>query len=292
MYMKNVKFLMLMLLAVLSLSSCENEEEEEKEPNFFTYFQMNVTNCERVGNNLQVDFTMKNISGVDLNQVQLNGGSVWDMCEDNTGEKYYSEISLGGNWLTSVRTSMDKGETITGSFLIKNFNKSIKVNQLNLIFNCSCPTLDFDGRGEIDKVKILDNRVMSDGIRTNDLGLVYNLVSAEYKTVDDQNVADITFTVTNNTGVNLQNFQLSLGGTDTYFEDNTGMKYYGVVISSNGGDFYTNVHGTFKKSSTWQLTIRIPKININSKTFNGSVYCTVDGYPLGDCYVNFYDISF
>lgn len=292
MYMKNVKFLMLMLLAVLSLSSCENEEEEEKEPNFFTYFQMNVTNCERVGNNLQVDFTMKNISGVDLNQVQLNGGSVWDMCEDNTGEKYYSEISLGGNWLTSVRTSMDKGETITGSFLIKNFNKSIKVNQLNLIFNCYCPTLDFDGRGEIDKVKILDNRMMSDGIRTNDLGLVYNLVSAEYKTVDDQNVADITFTVTNNTGVNLQNFQLSLGGTDTYFEDNTGMKYFGVVISSNGGDFYTNVHGTFKKSSTWQLTIRIPKININSKTFNGSVYCTVDGYPLGDCYVNFYDISF
>lgn len=286
--MKNVKFLMLMLLAVLSLSSCEKEEEEEKEPNFFTYFQMNVTNCERVGNNLQVDFTMKNISGVDLNQVQLNGGSVWDMCEDNTGETYYSEISLGGKWLTSVRTSMDKGETISGSFLIKNFNKSIKVNQLNLIFNCSCPTLDFNGRGEIDKVKILDNRVMSDGIRTNDLGLVYKLVSAEYKTVDNENVADITFTVTNNTGLDLQDFQLSLGST--YFEDNIGEKYYRIAIS-NGGDFYTSVHGTFKKSSTWQLTIRIPGININSKRFNGSVYCTVDGYPLGDSYVNFYDIS-
>lgn len=284
--MKNVKFLMLMLLAVLSLSSCENEEEEEKEPNFFTYFQMNVTNCERVGNNLQVDFTMKNISGVDLNQVQLNGGGV--MCEDNTGEKYYSEISLGGNWLTSVRTSMDKGETITGSFLIKNFNKSIKVNQLNLIFNCSCPTLDFNGRGEIDKVKVLDNRVMSDGIRTNDLGLVYKLVSAEYKTVDNENVADITFTVTNNTGLDLQDFQLNLGST--HFEDNIGKQYYRIAIS-NGGDFYTSVHGTFKKSSTWQLTIRIPGININSKTFNGSVHCTVDGYPLGDSYVNFYDIS-
>lgn len=255
--MKNVKFLMLMLLAVLSLSSCENEEEEEKEPNFFTYFQMNVTNCERVGNNLQVDFTMKNISGVDLNQVQLNGSSV--RCEDNTGERYNSEISLGGNWLGSVRTSMDKDETISGSFLIKNFNKSIKVNQLNLIFNCSCPTLDFNGRGEIDKVKVLDNRVMSDGIRTNDLGLVYKLVSAEYKTVDNENVADITFTVTNNTGLDLQDFQLSLGGT--YFEDNLGKQYYGIAIS-NGGDFYTNVHGTFKKSSTWQLTIRIPEINI------------------------------
>lgn len=283
--MKNVKFLMLMLLAVLSLSSCENEEEEEKEPNFFTYFQMNVTNCERVGNNLQVDFTMKNISGVDLNQVQLNGSSV--SCEDNTGEKYNSEISLGGNWLTSVRTSMDKGETISGSFLIRDFNKSLKVNQLNLIFNCSCPTLDFNGRGEIDKVKVLDNRVMSDGIRTNDLGLVYKLVSAEYKTVDNENVADITFTVTNNTGLDLQDFQLNC---NTHFEDNLGKQYYGIAIS-NGGDFYTNVHGTFKKSSTWQLTIRIPGININSKRFNGSIPCTVDGYPLGDSYVNFYDIS-
>lgn len=284
MYMKNVKFLMLMLLAVLSLSSCENEEEEEKEPNFFTYFQMNVTNCERVGNNLQVDFTMKNISGVDLNQVQLNGSSV--SCEDNTGERYNSEISLGGNWLGSVRTSMDKGETISGSFLIRNFNKSLKVNQLNLIFNCSCPTLDFDGRGEIDKIKILDNRVMSDGIRTNDLGLVYKLVSAECKTVDNENVADITFTVTNNTGLDLQDFQLNC---NTHFEDNLGKQYYGIAIS-NGGDFYTDVHGTFKKSSTWQLTIRIPGININSKRFNGSVPCTVDGYPLGDSYVNFYDI--
>lgn len=285
MYMKNVKFLMLMLLAVLSLSSCENEEEEEKEPNFFTYFQMNVTNCERVGDNLQVDFTMKNISGVDLNQVQLNGSSV--SCEDNTGEKYNSEISLGGNWLGSVRTSMDKGETISGSFLIRDFNKSLKVNQLNLIFNCSCPTLDFNGRGEIDKVKVLDNRVMSDGIRTNDLGLVYKLVSAEYKTVDNENVADITFTVTNNTGLDLQDFQLNC---NTHFEDNLGKQYYGIAIS-NGGDFYTNVHGTFKKSSTWQLTIRIPGININSKRFNGSIPCTVDGYPLGDSYVNFYDIS-
>lgn len=283
--MKNVKFLMLMLLAVLSLSSCEKEEEEEKEPNFFTYFQMNVTNCERVGNNLQVDFTMKNISGVDLNQVQLNGSSV--SCEDNTGEKYNSEISLGGNWLGSVRTSMDKGETISGSFLIRDFNKSLKVNQLNLIFNCSCPTLDFNGCGEIDKVKVLDNRVMSDGIRTNDLGLVYKLVSAECKTVDNENVADITFTVTNNTGLDLQDFQLNC---NTHFEDNLGKQYYGIAIS-NGGDFYTNVHGTFKKSSTWQLTIRIPGININSKRFNGSVPCTVDGYPLGDSYVNFYDIS-
>lgn len=74
-----------MLFAVLAFASCE-EENEDKEPTFSTYFKMSITNCERVGENLKVDFTMKNISGEDLQQVQLNGGSVWDMCEDNTGK--------------------------------------------------------------------------------------------------------------------------------------------------------------------------------------------------------------
>lgn len=187
-----------MLFAVLAFASCE-EENEDKEPTFSTYFKMSITNCERVGENLKVDFTMKNISGEDLQQVQLNGGSVWDMCEDNTGKQYYSELSIGGSWQTSVRTPMRKGESFTGSFLIKNFNTSTKANRLNLIFNCSCQTLEFDGRGEIDNIKIVDNRILFDGICTNDLGLEYTLESATKKTVDGKNVADITFTVTNNT---------------------------------------------------------------------------------------------
>ena len=141
-----------MLFAVLAFASCE-EENEDKEPTFSTYFKMSITNCERVGDNLKVDFTMKNISGEDLQQVQLNGGSVWDMCEDNTGKQYYSELSIGGSWQTSVRTPMRKGESFTGSFLIKNFNTSTKANRLNLIFNCSCQTLEFYGRGEIDNMK-------------------------------------------------------------------------------------------------------------------------------------------
>ena len=237
----------MMLFAVLAFASCDElTDDKDKEPTFSDYFQMKITNCERVGDNLQVNFTLKNISGENLPQVQLNGASVFDMCQDNLGNTYYSNISFGSNWMESVRTSMSKGETINGSFLITNFNASSKANKLNLIFECSCSALDFYGRGEIDKIKILDNRVMSDGIRTNDLGLVYKLVSAECKTVDNENVADITFTVTNNTGLDLQDFQLNC---NTHFEDNLGKQYYGIAIS-NGGDFYTDVHGTFKKSST------------------------------------------
>lgn len=275
-----------MLFAVLAFASCE-EENEDKEPTFSTYFKMSIINCERVGDNLKVDFTMKNISGKDLQQVQLNGGSVWDMCEDNTGEKYYSELSLGENWQTSVRTPMSKGETITGSFLIEDFNTSTKANRLNLIFNCSCQILDFDGRGEIDNIKIADNRILSNGICTNDLGLEYTLKSATKKTVNGKNVAEIIFTVTNNTGKDLYDFQLT---TDDA-KDNTNEEYNYMGISLNGSNFQTGIATKLRQSATQKYTVRIENVKPNAKTFCFELSCIANNYPFGDHEVAFYNIA-
>lgn len=277
-----------MLFAVLAFASCE-EENEDKESTFSTYFKMSITNCERVGDNLKVDFTMKNISGEDLQQVQLNGGSVWDMCEDNTGKQYYSELSLGASWQTSVRTTMRKGETITGSFLIKNFNASTKANRLNLIFNCSCQTLDFDGRGEIDNIKIADNRILSDGICTNDLELEYTLESATKKIVYGKNVADITFTVTNHTDQDLYDFQL----TTVDAKDNNGEEYNNnrMGISLNGYNFKTGIATKLRQSATQQYTVRIENVKPNANTFSFKLSCIANNYPFGDYKVAFYDIA-
>lgn len=275
-----------MLFAVLAFASCE-EENEDKEPTFSTYFKMSITNCERVGDNLKVDFTMKNISGEDLQQVQLGGGSVWDMCEDNTGKKYYSELSLGASWQTGVSTTMRKGETITGSFLIENFNASTKANRLNLIFNCKCQTLDFDGRGEIDNIKIADNRILFDGICTNDLGLEYTLVSTTKKVVDGKNVADITFTVTNNTDQDLYDFQLTTADA----KDNYGKEYNYMGISLDGSHFKTGIATKLRQSATQQYTVRIENVNPNANTFSFKLSCRANDYPFGDYKVAFYDIA-
>lgn len=272
--------------AVLAFASCE-EENEDKEPTFSTYFKMSITNCERVGDNLKVDFTMKNISGEDLQQVQLNGGSVWDMCEDNTGKQYYSELSIGGSWQTSVRTPMRKGESFTGSFLIKNFNTSTKANRLNLIFNCSCQTLEFYGRGEIDNIKIVDNRILFDGICTNDLGLEYTLKNATKKIVDGKNVADITFTVTNHTDQDLYDFQLT---TDDA-KDNNSEEYNYMGISLNGYNFQTGIATKLRQSATQQYTVRIENVNPNAKTFSFKLFCSANDYPFGDYKVAFHDIA-
>lgn len=286
--MKHLKCLFMMLFAVLAFASCDElTDDKDKEPTFSDYFQMKITNCERVGDNLQVNFTLKNISGENLPQVQLNGVSAFDMCQDNLGNTYYSDISFGSNWMGSVRTSMSKGETINGSFLITNFNASSKANKLNLIFECSCSALNFNGRGEIDKINIRDNRILSNGICTNDLGLAYTLEHVNKKTIDGQNVVDVTFSVQNNTGEDLQNFQLNTGGT--YLQDNTG-KQYNCEISYDGSTFYTSVQGKLLDAASRQFTFRIYNVNSNARTFDFKLACSATDYPFGNGTVDFYDI--
>lgn len=277
----------MMLFAVLAFASCDElTDDKDKEPTFSDYFQMKITNCERVGDNLQVNFTLKNISGENLPQVQFGGSG--SESEDNLGNRYGSELSLGSDWHYSVSTSMGKGETITGSFLIRNFNASSKANKLNLAFNCSSAALNFDGVGEIKNLKVKDNRVLSNGICTNDLALAYTLEHVNKKTIDGQNVVDVTFSVQNNTGEDLQDFQLYTGGT--YPQDNTGKQYNYWKISYDGSTFYTSVQGKLLDSASQQYTLRIYDVNANARTFDFKLACSAKDYPFGNGTVDFYDI--
>lgn len=278
----------MMLFAVLAFASCDElTDDKDKEPTFSDYFQMKITRCERVGDNLQVNFTLKNISGENLPQVQLNGVSASDMCQDNLGNSYYSYLSFGSDWKGTISTSMSKGETITGSFLIENFNASSKANKLNLIFNCSCSSLNFNGRGEFDKLNVMDNRILSDGICTNDLGLEYTLERVQKKTINGQNVVDITFSVQNDTGEDLQDFMLNTGST--YPQDNTG-KQCNCDISFDGSTFRTSVTGKLLDSASLRYTLRIYNVNSNAKTFDFKLHCIATDYPFGNGTVDFYDI--
>lgn len=281
----------MMLFAVLAFASCDElTDDKDKEPTFSDYFQMKITNCERVGDNLQVNFTLKNVSGENLPQVQLNGVSAFDMCQDNLGNTYYSDISFGSNWMGTVRTSMSKGETITGSFLIKNFNASSKANKLNLIFGCSCSALNFNGRGEIDKINIRDNRILSNGICTNDLALAYTLEKVQKKTINGKSVVDITFSVQNNTGEDLQNFQISAGSFSSYPQDNTGKQYYNSEISFDGYTFKGAVSCKLLDSNSQQYTFRLYDVNSKATTFDFKLACSATDYPFGNGTVDFYDI--
>ena len=281
--MKKFKYLFLALMAVLSFSACD-ELEGDSEPTFNTYFNMEVTKAERVGANLKVDFTLKNKSGKDLQNVSLNGGSVWDMMKDDLGNTYYSEISIeGGNWRESTSINIAKGETVSGSFLITNYDATNSSRKLNVIFGCSCATVDFSGRGEVDNVSIVDNRVLKNGICTNDQILTYTLVNC----IKVNKNAYITFTVKNTSAKDISEFQL----TATKAKDNGGDEYYYTYISMEGGSYATAQTTTLKAGETKTYTYMIRDVRDNATSLNGTLQCLRMSYPWADTSIRFYDIA-
>lgn len=286
--MKLLRYFLPVLLAVFTFCACDDwfggDDPSDKEPQFSDYFKMEITRCERVADVLIVDFKMKNVSGKDLQQVELRDvGS-----KDNLGNKYYTgqDVSLGGKWSYWGQKSIKKNETITGSFRISAFDKTNSAQKLTLNFRCATSDLDFDGEVSIANIKIADKRVLTDGIDTNDFGLKYQLVGTERKIVDGRNCSFITFTVTNNTGVNLSDVKFD---TTNFYADT---ESFGCDISSDGSAFNYITTLRIQKGETKTLTICIYNVPDRIKQLRGIVTCRTDSYILCSENVNFYDMTF
>lgn len=286
--MKLLRYFLPVLLAVFTFCACDDwfggDDPSDKEPQFSDYFKMEITRCERVADVLIVDFKMKNVSGKDLQQVELRDvGS-----KDNLGNKYYTgqDVSLGGKWSYWGQKSIKKNETITGSFRISAFDKTNSAQKLTLNFRCASSDLDFDGEVSIANIKIADKRVLIDGIDTNDFGLKYQLVGTERKIVDGRNCSFITFTVTNNTGVNLSDVKFD---TTNFYADT---ESFGCDISSDGSAFNYITTLRIQKGETKTLTICIYNVPDRIKQLRGIVTCRTDSYILCSENVNFYDMTF
>lgn len=293
--MKKLKFLLMALLAVLTFAACEKTEDENKDPQFFDYFSMQVTNCERVGANLKVDFNLKNISGKDVQGVALNGGTVWDMCQDDLGNKYYSEVSLsGGNWMTSVEFNMEKGASVSGSFLIEGYDTTNSSKKFNLIFNGRCKTVSFDGRAEINNITVTDNRILKNGFDTNDKILEYKAVSckmlAEPEGNNLYNNVYFTYTVKNTSSKDISNFMQNMGGHNQV-KDNTN-EQYNAEIALDGGEYHDSQEVTLKAGETKTYVIKVKHVRDNATSISGNVVCPRESsYAWADVSARFYDIS-
>lgn len=288
--MKLLRYFLPVLLAVFTFCACDDwfggDDPSDKEPQFSDYFKMEITRCERVADVLIVDFKMKNVSGKDLQQVELR--TAYNCAKDNLGNEYYNsqDVSLGGKWNYSGKKSIKKNETITGSFRIRDFDKTNSAQKLTLNFKCASSDLDFDGEVSIANIKIADKRVLTDGIDTNDFGLKYQLLGTERKIVDGRNCSFITFTVTNNTGVNLSNVNFYL----SYFYSDT--EQFRCDISSDGSAFSYRTALRIQTGETKTLTICIYDVPDRIKQLRGTVTCSTDSYILCSEDVNFYDMTF
>lgn len=292
--MKLLRYFLPVLLAVFTFCACDDwfggDDPSDKEPQFSDYFKMEITRCERVADVLIVDFKMKNVSGKDLQQVELSESNNFIGSKDNLGNEYYNrqDVSLGGRWSKSGQKSIKKNETITGSFRIRGFDKTNSAQKLTLNFNCASSDLNFNGEVSIANIKIADKRVLTDGIDTNDFGLKYQLVGTDRKMIDGYNYSFITFTVTNNTGVNLSN--VNFDTNNNYFSGDT--ESFRCDISSDGSAFSYRTALRIQTGETKTLTIRVNDVPDRIKQLRGTVTCSTDSYILCSEDVNFYDMTF
>ena len=292
--MNKLKYLLMVMLAVLAFTACEDKDDENKEPKFTDYFSMQVTKCVRVGANLKVDFNLKNISGKDLQGVMLNGGSS-DRCKDDLGTEYYSSVSLqGGDWKTSVETNLAKGASVSGSFLVENYDLTNSSKKFNLIFNGRCQTVSFDGRAEVNNIKVVDNRILKNGFDTNDQILEYKVVSCKMVQEDGGldgmvNRVYLTYQVKNTSSKDISDFLQNFGGHDQV-KDNTNEEY-NADIAIEGGEFRASQKVTLKAGETKTFVVKVFSVRENATALSGYVSTASGIYPWADTKARFYDIS-
>lgn len=285
--MKHCKYLLVMLMAVLAFASCEKKDGEN---GLSDYIKLTSFKCVRVGSVLRIDYTMKNVSGQNLRNIKFGLPTV----VDNNGERNYQNNKLSFNggdfqpWATTF--SMTKGDEMTGTFVITEFDEANKAKKVDLSFDAVIDDVDFNGEGSYRGLGIeKDERVLSDGIQTNDLGLKYEDVTCTYQGGN----AYLSFYVTSkNTDIRdytLRNYSME----QPTFKDNRGNTYRANIYVSfgNGGSYPDVATVSLRKGVSQKVTYRIPNFVSNATQITtGIMPVTSSTYPMTDENIRVYDI--
>ncbi len=289
--MKHLKYLFFVLMSVLAFSSCEKEEEEG---DLWKYLELKEVKCQRVGCALRVEYTMKNKSGQDLNEVTFRGVEA----KDNTGKEYnnsyYNKMSVNGGLLAAAvnnRTfSVKKGESFSGVFVIANFDESNKAKNVNLTLSASIPDVNYSGSSTRSGLSWGEDKRVFDGIQTNDGTLTYENVSCKYQ----NGYCYWTFTVTSS--VSMSNFDIKLNSTyqGVALNDNTGNPYNDYAVSYDGGKYLTwydsNTSTSLTAGKAKKVTVRISNFQSQATEFSGAFYVTSSSNSITCDHLHFYNI--
>lgn len=276
--MKHFKYLLLMLMAVLSFASCEKEDEETS--GFSKYLRMKINSCERFGDVLRIDFTMTNVSGKDLEDIEFSGVSV----VDNNGD--YSDFNAGfvsfndGFKKYHLKVSIDKKDKIEGAFFIDDFKPS-SVKSVDLEFSANLGSDKFNGTvKDFKKIKVEDNRVMRNGIQTNDKALEFKVTSCTRTSTGD---CILSMNLKNVSEKNITNFSIGISGSSHSFTDNQGGGYFWNIIdvSVNGGNWkdWSVDKLSLYAGESMSVRFRIPNFSRTATSLSGVIGVASDVYP-------------
>ena len=273
--MKHCKYLLLMLMAVLAFASCEKEEDETS--GFSKYLLMKINSCERFGDVLRIDFTMTNVSGKDLEDIEFSGVSVVDNNGDEYGGYTAGSVSFNDGFQKNfLKVSIDKKDKIEGAFFINDFKPS-SVKSVDLDFLADLGSDKFQGHvTDFKKIKVEDNRVMRNGIQTNDKALEFKVTSCTRTSTGD---CILSMNLKNVSEKNITNFGISSNS----FTDNQGGGYFWNIIevSVNGGnwiDWHVDELSLYAGESM-SVRFKIPNFSRTATSLSGVIGVDSDDYP-------------
>ena len=265
-----------MLMAVLAFASCEKEEDETS--GFSKYLLMKINSCERFGDVLRIDFTMTNVSGKDLEDIEFSDVSV----VDNNGD--YSGFNAGfvsfndGFKKYHLKVSIDKKDKIEGAFFIKDFKpSSVKSVDLEFLANLGSDKF-YETVKDFKKIKVEDNRVMRNGIQTNDKALEFKVTSCTRTSTGD---CILSMNLKNVSEKNITNFSIG-SGSSTSITDNQGGYYWNTInVSVNGGNWKVLPVDKLSLYAGESMSVRfkIPNFSRTATSLSGVIGVDSDDYP-------------
>lgn len=276
--MKHFKYLLLMLMAVLAFASCEKEEDETS--GFSKYLLMKINSCERFGDVLRIDFTMTNVSGKYLEDIEFSSVGVVDNNGDESSFNAGSVSFNDGFKKNHLKVSIDKKDKIEGAFFINDF-KTSSVKSVDLEFSADLGSDKFNGTvKDFKKIKVEDNRVMRNGIQTNDKALEFKVTSCTRTSTGD---CILSMNLKNVSEKNITNFDIGISGCSDSFTDNQGGGYFWNIIdvSVNGGNWknWSVDNLSLYAGESMSVRFRIPDFSRTATSLSGVIGVDSDVYP-------------
>lgn len=276
--MKHCKYLLLMLMAVLAFASCEKEEDETS--GFSKYLLMKINSCERFGDVLRIDFTMTNVSGKDLEDIEFSDVSVVDNNGDESGFNAGSVSFNDGFKKNHLKVSIDKKDKIEGAFFINDFKpSSVKSVDLKFLANLGSDKF-YETVKDFKKIKVEDNRVMRNGIQTNDKALEFKVTSCTRTSTGD---CILSMNLKNVSEKNITDFSIGISGSSNSFTDNQGGGYFwhNIHVSVNGGNWegWSVDKLSLYAGESMSVRFRIPNFSRTATSLSGVIGVDSDDYP-------------
>lgn len=277
--------------------SCEEEKEESADNNLFPkYFKTTVDSCARVGSVLIVDMTITNKSGKDVQDLALSVDT-WQnlgLSRDdlNNDLRYSMSFSLnGGEYKEGLsNVSVLAGESVKLKIRVKRFDETNSARNVWLYVQATSNTLKMERYSGIalEKLRIADNRVLSNGVQTNDRKLSYTFVQAQR----DANTNDVYlyFKLKNNTGKHLRNVEFS-NEMGQHFRDDQGNAYY-MEFGSNVNYMSSGYTTDIEAGAEVTFIVKARNVAPEANKFSGYFILVADNYVVEDDVLHFFNLGF